>query len=189
MQGQNLERQCAAHPVCPAVIAMGLTCSDLQAVNEQQSARIRYLEGLLVSNGANASESQSWTSEDKPASENAPYSENMRGSPEAEQLVSLPQTGWNCFNSGNSNMLVFETSPTEASSGPENQRSTPVSSGSPETDSKDAVVWGLLDLTEEQQRSTFGDGYEGQRKDDLQQSLSNMDLEVDSDDRRPWAAY
>lgn len=162
--------------------------SDLQAVNEQQSSRIRYLESLLVTSGTNPSESQSWTSDDKPTSESAPFSDNMRGSPEAEQLVSLPQAGWNGFGSGNSNMLVFEPSPTDASSGPENQRSTPVSSGSPETDSKDPVVWGLLDLTEEQ-RSAFGDEYDGHRKDDLQQSLSNMEIEVDSDERRPWAAY
>lgn len=156
----------------------------MQAVNEQQSSRIRYLEGLLVTSGTNPSESQSWTSDDKPASDSAPFSDNMRGSPEAEQLVSLPQGSWNGFGSNNSNMLVFETSPTEASSGPENQRSTPMSSGSPETDNKDPVVWGLLDLTEES-----NEGYEGHRKDDLQQSLSNMEIEVDSEERRPWAAY
>lgn len=165
-----------------------LTSRDLQAVNEQQSSRIRYLEGLLVTNGANPSESQSWTSEDKPTSESAPFSDTMQGSPEAEQLVPLPQASWNGFGPSNSNMLVFETSPTEASSGPENQRSTPVSSGSPETDNKDSVVWGLLDLTEEQ-RSSFGNEYESHRKDDLQQSLSNMEIEVDSDERRPWGAY
>lgn len=106
----------------------------------------------------------------------------MGASPEPERLVPVGQSGWGNFGSA-ANMLVFEPSPTDASSGPEAQRSTPLSSGSPETDSKDAVVWGLMDLTEENPRPRKDSQHE------LQSSMSNMELDVAMDDRRAWPAF
>lgn len=127
---------------------------DLQSVTEQQSNRIKYLESMLMSG-------PQWTEE-------YPAELEMRTSPEGDNLVPL-QSDWN------SNMLVFETSPTEASSG-DVQRSTPHSSGSPGTDSKDAVVWGLMELTGGNRRKDSAA--------EIQSSMSNMELEVDA--RRPW---
>lgn len=103
--------------------------------------------------------------------------EAMGVSPEPERLVPVNQSGWSNFGSA-ANMLVFEPSPTDASSGPEAQRSTPLSSGSPETDSKDAVVWGLMDLTEDIPRPRKDSQHE------LQSSMSNMELDVAMDERR-----
>jgi len=103
----------------------------------------------------------------------------MQSSPEPERLVPLSQ-GWQSA----SNMLVFEPSPTEASSGPDVQRSTPLSSGSPETDGKDAVVWGLMDFAEEQVQTH-------KRKDsqnELQASLSQMEIDT-LDGPRSWPTF
>ncbi|CAK9785586.1 unnamed protein product [Cutaneotrichosporon oleaginosum] len=151
---------------------------DLQAVTTQQSSRIKYLESLL-NQGVMAGGPLDSSSHNAYASEAL---DAMGASPEEpECLVSVNQTGWGGFNSA-ANMLVFEPSPTDASSGPEAQRSTPLSSGSPETDSKDGVVWaGLMELAEETSRP---------RKDsqsELQSSMSNMDLDVSMNDRRTWA--
>lgn len=153
--------------------------SDLQSVNEQQSSRIRYLEGLL--DNQLLQQNQSWASQNQ--SNDLPYPheqlEAMRASPEPDRLVPLTQSGWSGFN-----QLVFETSPTEASSGGDIQRSTPQSSDSPETDTKDPVVWGLVDFAEEQQREARKDS-----QHELQSSLSNMEIDVPVEDRRSWSNF
>lgn len=117
--------------------------------------------------------------------------EAMQSSPEPERLVPLTQSGWSGMNSTNS-MLVFEPSPTEASSGPDVQRSTPLSTGSPETDGKDAVVWGLMDFAEEQQLVDQRIDPQGRgRKDsqhELQTSLSQMELD-NMDGLRTWPNF
>ncbi|WOO76966.1 uncharacterized protein LOC62_01G000572 [Vanrija pseudolonga] len=165
---------------------------DLQVVNEQQSSRIRYLESLLMTNGGQPGGS-SWSSQnldDQPRRDSLSYApdnlEAMRASPEPERLVPLNQSTWSGFNSA----LVFEPSPTDASSGGDMQRSTPLSSGSPETDSKDAVVWGLMDFAEEQRSADTTITHV--RKDsqhELQNSLSNMELDVPLDSRRSWPGF
>ncbi|BEI89604.1 uncharacterized protein CcaverHIS019_0209660 [Cutaneotrichosporon cavernicola] len=151
---------------------------DLQNVTSQQSSRIKYLESL-ISQGAMSGGPLDGPSHNAYTSDTL---EAMGASPEEpERLVSVNQAGWNNFNSA-TNMLVFEPSPTDASSGPEAHRSTPLSSGSPETDSKDGVVWaGLMELAEETSHPRKNSQAE------LQSSMSNMDLDVGMDDRRGWA--
>lgn len=143
------------------------------------------------------SQNPAWSSQsaDAPGADAAPYPheqlEAMRASPEPEQLVPVGQSSWAGFNSASSNnMLVFEPSPTDASSGPDIQRSTPLSSGSPGTDSKDAVVWGLMSFADEQR--TDEPPHAHVRKDsqhELQSSLNNMELDVPLDGRRPWSGF
>lgn len=135
----------------------------------------------------------SWSSQnidEQPRRDSLSYApdnlEAMRASPEPERLVPLNQSTWSGFNSA----LVFEPSPTDASSGGDMQRSTPLSSGSPETDSKDAVVWGLMDFAEEQRSADTTITHV--RKDsqhELQNSLSNMELDVPLDSRRSWPGF
>lgn len=153
---------------------------DLQSVNEQQSSRIRYLENLLMSSGPQSSAPSipSWPSENHQSAEYPAELETVQ-SPEGDNLVPLNQSDWN------NNMLVFETSPTEASSG-ELQRSTPQSSGSPGTDSKDAVVWGLMELTGANLQNEVPLQRRKESEAELQTSMSNMELDVAMDARRPW---
>ncbi len=180
VQGPHPVRQCPVHSVSSGFgheEPSANLFSDLQNITSSQSSRIKYLESML-SQGAMSGGPLDGSSHNAYGADSL---EAMGASPEEpERLVSVNQAGWGNFNSAN--MLVFEPSPTDASSGPEAQRSTPLSSGSPETDSKDGVVWaGLMELAEETSRP---------RKDsqaELQSSMSNMDLDVGMDDRRAWA--
>jgi hypothetical protein len=150
-------------------------------VNEQQSARIRYLEGLFLAGGQGS----------LPKDFSGDHLEAIQSSPEPEHLVPLTQVGWTGVNPASS-MLVFEPSPTDASSGPDAQRSTPLSTGSPETDGKDAVVWGLMDFDEQRLADQAMDPQPRARKDsqnELQASLSQMELDGAMDGHRPWGGF